>query len=139
MAYFSGVMFGNDEIGSNNYFDDLSLFDNDPPPRKNNIRSFSGYDYHSQGHKYKPPLPKQPPPRKNYQDPPRKLRDLWRLKKDTKQREGFQIEDSQFWVIVAFIIFLMIIYCISMYRMVQNISQEILELLKVLADLKKPA
>ncbi len=140
MAYFSGVSFGNDEIGSTAYLDNVTLFEQDYENDKDlQTRNFSGYDYHPIGAMYKPPLPK-PPPRKMYSTPPRKLYDKWRLKTDTKQREGFEkftVDERQFWLVASLIIFIMIIYCIVMIRLVRSISIEIIDLLKIIHESKK--
>lgn len=132
MAYFSGVSYGNDEISSNSYIDDTDLNEDGET-----IRNFSGYDYHHKGGSYKPPVAKQSPPRK-YTDPPRKLYDLWRLKTPTKIREGFNIsEDSVIYMLTVFLIFVMIIYCVALYKMgkkLDSMTSDILQLLTVLKE-----
>lgn len=140
MAYFSGVSFGNDEIGSTAYLDNVTLFEEDNDNEDDlQTRNFSGYDYHPAGDMYKPPLPK-PLPRKMYTRPLRGKYDTWRLKTDTKQREGYErftIDDDKFWIVASLIIFIMIIYCIVMVRVVRSISTEIIALLKIIHESKK--
>lgn len=139
MTYLSGISYGSDEISSNNYLDDLMMFeDNDDESEKH----YSGYDYHPQGGMYKPPLPRQPPPREEYTTPVRKLYDLWRLKANSKQREGFIMDDSHFWMIAIFLIFVMLIYFIGMYKITRSVSNEITkcnEFLAFLATIKDAA
>ncbi len=130
-------MYGNDEISSNNYLDDIEYEDGE------NIRNFSGYDYHHKGDSYNPPLAKQPPPRKQYTDPPRKLYDLWRLKTPTKIREGFNLlgndigNSNDVFMLAIFLIFVMVIYCIALYKMskkLDGMTSDIFQLLNVLKE-----
>lgn len=159
MTYLSGIAYGTDEISSRTYLEDALLFDEgdytiNPP----SSRHYNGMDYHPDGASYKPPLDTTTVPREEYVSLPRKLYDLWRLKIDTKQREGitstkekiiaktpketFIVEDNMFWMFIGIIIFITFIYSLATYKLVKyaiNMQkyEEIVNLLTTLKDLVK--
>jgi len=132
MAFFSGVDFGNDEIGEMSLYEDTDMYD------EPSGRHYSGYDYHPDGGQHRPPLPTAAS-RKKYGPRPRRSNvDTWRLKQPTKQREGFldiDIDNEWTGIAIIFIILLVIIYCTILIR--AAIMYSTCEIVAILKDIMR--
>ena len=145
MAYLSGVNFGTDQISSRPYLEDISTYNSfDEQTNSGHMHDFG--EYRDQSTKYSPiqeryrgqsdiaglnyralddnkKIPSIQKP--YYPDFPRTLYDTWRLHTYPKVREGLNgilSIDSTVTLLFYIIIFITIIYCLSIFFLTRQIS-----------------
>jgi len=136
MAYLTGINYGSDQVSSSSYLDDIYLYNSeDGQPIIDTVRNYSEYTYTPDISLYHPTtinrvLNKKKTPtlikKPQLREIPRSMYDKWRLQTVPKIREGLtdiQSIDSINVILFLVIIFITIIYCMSIFSLTQQIAR----------------
>jgi len=135
MSYLGGVDYGSDQVSSHRYLDNMLLYNSD------NKRHYSGYDYYPNGTNYNPPVYNKHfistptfldnKDRKSINNNSKRVNKLSTLNNMTANRNQNTITEgltdplflgSLEHILIFLIIFITIIYCLSLYRLTQKIN-----------------